>query len=613
MTIKNKLILSTALLVISMLILLVLRNYTTSSISGLSKGVELSSAIEVGILELRRDEKDFIARKNLKYVQKHQVNASIVVERIQELGSIFNNYSIPVTHLETLKKDLSLYKDQFSKLVKEQTAIGLDPKSGLYGELRGASHSLEEAFQGRPDTLLVSLLQLRRAEKDFMLRLDLKYVKKFDDTYQPLLAQLANDTTLIKTLKEYRSKFISLTEAHEVLGLSSSEGLRGKMRSAVQKTQAILKEVVHDSRQQLEETTQNTSIIFYLIFFTISAVVVISSILLGRSIIHPIKALGDLMHTISNENSLSLRANEDGKNEISQMSKEFNLLLENFSKIISQVNLSVTTLNSTTSSLLSNITDSNQGMEKQLHETDMVATSMSEMALTIDEIASSTTDTATRANETNKSAIEGQSGVKDTITQIELLAKNLEQSEKQASILVEDSENIGSVLDVIRSIADQTNLLALNAAIEAARAGEQGRGFAVVADEVRTLASRTQESTTEIEAIVDKLQNRTQHMVGLISNCLVQGNDSAQKASAAGVMLDKITNHTRAITDMTNSIAAAIEEQSAVATEVNKHVSSIRTISDRTSEASQQNAVMSEELSEQASNLHRTVEMYQGT
>ncbi|EPJ46156.1 MAG: hypothetical protein OFPII_22470 [Osedax symbiont Rs1] len=612
MTIKNKLILSTGLLVISMLILLVLRNYTTSSISGLSKGVELSSAIEVGILELRRDEKDFIARKNLKYVQKHQVNASIVLERIQELDSIFNNYNIPAEHLETLKQEVNLYTDQFSKLVEEQTIIGLDPKSGLYGELRAASHRLEEAFHGRPDILLVSLLQLRRAEKDFMLRLDLKYVKKFDGIYQHLMTQLANDATLIKTLNEYRSKFISLTEAHEILGLSSSEGFRGKMRSAVQKTQVILKKVVYDSRQQLAVITQSSSVMFYLIFFIISAVVIISSILLGRSIILPIKSLGDLMHTISNENSLSLRANEDGKDEISRMSKEFNLLLENFSKIISQVNLSVTTLNSTTSSLLSNITDSNQGMNKQLHETDMVATSMSEMALTIDEIASSTSDTATRANETNKSAIEGQSGVKDTITQIELLAKNLEQSEKQASILVEDSENIGSVLDVIRSIADQTNLLALNAAIEAARAGEQGRGFAVVADEVRTLASRTQESTTEIEAIVDKLQNRTQHMVGLISSCLVQGNDSAKKASAAGVMLDKITNHTRAITDMTNSIAAAIEEQSAVATEVNKHVSSIRTISDRTSEASQQNALMSEELSEQASNLHRTVEMYQG-
>ena len=390
-----------------------------------------------------------------------------------------------------------------------------------------------------------------------MLRFDTKYVNKFDDIYQPLLAQLVNDRTLLKTLKVYRDKFISLTEAHDILGLSSNEGLRGKMRSAVQQTQVILDEVIQDSRQQLAETTQNTSVIFHLIFFIISAVVVISSILLGRSIINPINSLGDLMHTISKENSLSLRANEDGNDEIGRMSKEFNLLLENFSRIISQVNLSVTTLNSTTSSLLSNITDSNQGMEKQLHETDMVATSMSEMALTIDEIASSTTDTATRANETNKSAIVGQSGVKDTIVQIELLAKNLEQSEKQASILVEDSENIGSVLDVIRSIADQTNLLALNAAIEAARAGEQGRGFAVVADEVRTLASRTQESTTEIEAIVDKLQNRTQHMVGLISNCLIQGNDSAKKASAAGVMLDKITNHTRAITDMTNSIAAA--------------------------------------------------------
>ncbi|EPJ46091.1 MAG: hypothetical protein OFPII_22540 [Osedax symbiont Rs1] len=612
MTIKNKLILSTGLLIISMLILLILRDYTTNTISGLSKGVEFSSDIEIGILELRRDEKDFIAKKNLKHVQRHEVNFTNVLTRIQELETIFNGYNISIENLEQLKQELTVYRDQFTKLVEEQQIIGLDRKSGLYGKLRAASHTLEQALQGHSDAQLVSLLQLRRAEKDFMLRLDTKYVKRFDNIYQSLSAQLTDDKNLLNTLKVYRNKFISLTDAHVILGLSSEHGLRGKMRSAVQKTQAILNKVTHDSKQQLAESTQNTSIVFHLIFFIILAVVVVSSLILGRSIIHPIKSLADLMHTISSENSLSLRADENGKDEISQMSREFNLLLENFSKIISQVNLSVNTLNSTTSSLLSNITDSNQDMKKQLHKTDLVATSMSEMSLTIDEISSSTTDTAIRADETNKSAIEGQSGVQETIVQIQLLAKNLEQSEKQAAILVEDSENIGSVLDVIRSIANQTNLLALNAAIEAARAGEQGRGFAVVADEVRTLASRTQESTTEIEAIVDKLQKRTQHMVGLISNCLVQGNDSAKKASTAGIMLDKITSHTKAITDMTNSIAAAVEEQSTVAIEVNKHVTSIRTISDRTSQSSQQNALMSENLSAQADNLHQTVDMYQG-
>jgi len=610
MSIKYKLMLSTGLLVVSLLVLLGLRDYTALSINGLTKGVELSGQIEVGILQLRRDEKDFLARKDLKYFEKHKKNRKIVLQTIKDLEDIFLDYDIPIQDLERLLEKVNQYDEHFSALVDEQKIIGLTPKTGLYGELREASHSLEKVFKGQSDNQLVSLLQLRRAEKDFMLRLDRKYATKFDSFYQPLAAAVADNTEAAGLLKTYRSKFMALIDAHVILGLSPTEGLLGKMRKAVHQTLEVLDKVVIDSKQQVTSTTDSMGFVFHVLFLAILVIVVIPSILIGRSIVEPINALRDLMFTISKHHVLSLRADDKGNDEISQMASEFNVMLEQFSKIISEVNSSVTTLNGTTSSLLSNINNSNVGMESQLHETGMVATSMSEMSITIDEIAKNTSDTALKAKETNKSAIDGQAGVNDTIDQIEELSVNLKQSEEQASILVNDSENIGSVLDVIRSIADQTNLLALNAAIEAARAGEQGRGFAVVADEVRTLASRTQESTTEIEAIVHKLQSRTQSMVELIGSCLVKGETSAEKAGAAGVMLEAITEHTRVITDMTNSIAAAIEEQSAVATEVNKHVTSIRSITNQTSESSQENAIMSENLSDQANSLHGTVEMY---
>jgi len=610
MSIKYKLMLSTGLLVVSLLVLLGLRDYTALSINGLTKGVELSGQIEVGILQLRRDEKDFLARKDLKYFEKHKKNRKIVLQTIKDLEDIFLDYDIPIQDLERLLEKVNQYDEHFSALVDEQKIIGLTPKTGLYGELREASHSLEKVFKGQSDNQLVSLLQLRRAEKDFMLRLDRKYATKFDSFYQPLAAAVADNTEAAALLKTYRSKFMALIDAHVILGLSPTEGLLGKMRKAVHQTLEVLDKVVIDSKQQVTSTTDSMGFVFHVLFLAILVIVVIPSILIGRSIVQPINALRDLMFTISKHHVLSLRADDKGNDEISQMASEFNVMLEQFSKIISEVNSSVTTLNGTTSSLLSNINNSNVGMESQLHETGMVATSMSEMSITIDEIAKNTSDTALKAKETNKSAIDGQAGVNDTIDQIEELSVNLKQSEEQASILVNDSENIGSVLDVIRSIADQTNLLALNAAIEAARAGEQGRGFAVVADEVRTLASRTQESTTEIEAIVHKLQSRTQSMVELIGSCLVKGETSAEKAGAAGVMLEAITEHTRVITDMTNSIAAAIEEQSAVATEVNKHVTSIRSITNQTSESSQENAIMSENLSDQANSLHGTVEMY---
>ena len=173
-----------------------------------------------------------------------------------------------------------------------------------------------------------------------------------------------------------------------------------------------------------------------------------------------------------------------------------------------------------------------------------------------------------------------------------------------------DGETIGSVLDVIRAIAEQTNLLALNAAIEAARAGEQGRGFAVVADEVRSLAQRTQESTSEIEGIINTLQQRTQEVVSIMHQCRSQGSESATQATKAGELLGSITLDVQTIMEMSTQIAVAIDEQSQVASEVNKNVVRIRDIAQSASEHAANNAQTSEEVSAQARVLHSAIDKF---
>ncbi|MCP5078957.1 MAG: methyl-accepting chemotaxis protein, partial [Psychromonas sp.] len=265
------------------------------------------------------------------------------------------------------------------------------------------------------------------------------------------------------------------------------------------------------------------------------------------------------------------------------------------------------TVNQTTETLSSNIELSNQGIQSQVEETDMVATAVTEMVSTIEEIATNTSNAADKAEQAKTNSDKGQQGVESTITSIRQLSDNLSESQTVVLELAQDSETIGSVLDVIRGIAEQTNLLALNAAIEAARAGEQGRGFAVVADEVRTLATRTQDSTKEIETIISSLQGRTTNIVDLIRACTLQGEDSAKQASLAGELLTLIDEDVQQISDMSHSISTAIQEQSTVASEVNRHIVSIRDIAEQSGESAKQNEQVSNALSQQSASLNQEV------
>ncbi len=611
MLIKYKLILSTILLGLSLLIMVLVNTYSTNNRSALFAGIELSSSIDNTILQLRRNEKGFIARKNEKYVQKYRNNNLKLKEKIATLSSLFKTYHLPTTDTEQLMVAIDQYDRHFQRLVEQQRVIGFHAKDGLYGELRNAAHAIEDMIKKQNPLLLVDLLQLRRDEKDFMLRADVKYIDKFEAHYQIMRQRyLSLGISEPTVLNHYHKMFIQLTEAYHTMGLSPDAGIRGDMRSSIHGTEQLLKKVLANSQEQLASTTFNMSILTYSLFILIFSLAVLGSVLLSRSILRPIIGLRNMMIDISTNKDLTLRVNELGNDELSDMSHYFNVMLSQFESIIVNVNSSVETLNEANHRLSENIITSHQGVENQLNETDMVASAVSQMIATIEGITTNTTDAAAKSISTNQNAQHGQQRVADITAQVQLLTKNLTSSEQEVAKLVIDSQNIGSVLDVIRSIAEQTNLLALNAAIEAARAGEQGRGFAVVADEVRTLASRTQESTKEIETIVVQLQNRTQNMVSLIADCLVQGQECSQKASAAGDMLSEITDDVTMISGMTSSIATAIDEQGDGVSAVNQHVIMIRDIANLASESSTKNGEMSEQLSQQAKLLEQSVRLF---
>nr|WP_122867928.1 methyl-accepting chemotaxis protein [Pseudomonas viridiflava] len=247
------------------------------------------------------------------------------------------------------------------------------------------------------------------------------------------------------------------------------------------------------------------------------------------------------------------------------------------------------------------------GVNSQKVETDQVATAMHEMSATVHEVARNAEQASVAAADADKEARAGDKVVGEAIGQIERLAAEVVRSSDAMTVLEQESDKIGKVMDVIKAVAEQTNLLALNAAIEAARAGEAGRGFAVVADEVRGLAQRTQQSTEEIESLVAGLQNGTRQVSEIMLGSRTLTDSSVELTRKAGVSLESITRTVSNIQAMNQQIAAAAEQQSSVADEISRSIVNVRDVSEQTAEASEETAASSVELARLGGQLQMLV------
>lgn len=618
MLIRHKLLLSAVLSIAALAAMFGLQLYFGQVQSELSKASQEISSLKSEVLSLRRDEKDFLSRLDLKYVDRHQSNHNDIKALTQDLNQAFTRYGIPTEALTTFNNDLSLYGNTFKNVVALNQQIGLTPKSGLYGTLRSAVHQVESLVKQYDEPrLMVQMLQLRRAEKDFMLRRSDSYIAKFDagiNQFNSVLSQSlleeSSKQDIAKFINQYSADFKLLVVKERQLGLSITQGEMGKLRQAVANTDSALNQLESLARSAIEEKENSAFILGLSIAVLIALALAGATFVIIRSIIDPVKQITAVITHIEENKDLSMRCDDSSDDELGQIAKHFNSMVESFQELIEQVTTSVDTMNQSCQDLASNVNRASQGVSSQLNETDMVATAVTEMGATIEEIAKNTELAANKASSTHQNAQLGQRGVEQTIEKIESLASQINESSIVVNELEKDSETIGSVLSVIKSIAEQTNLLALNAAIEAARAGEQGRGFAVVADEVRSLALRTQESTEEISNIVQTLQGRTRSIVQVMNASRTQGDESAVQAASAGDLLQQINSDVTNIMDMSTQIAAAIEEQSMVATEVNKNVVVIRDIAQATADTAAENSAATENVKERAEFLQRAVSKF---
>ena len=348
------------------------------------------------------------------------------------------------------------------------------------------------------------------------------------------------------------------------------------------------------------------SAMFQGILFSLS---IWGSIVMVRNITRPLTrmlktvrhiAAGDMTHIIN------LRR----RDEIGQLADEVDAMTRSLKTVLTDVGIAADQLRSHTGEMSKNTEETRAGMDQQFHEVDKLASAMTEMSSTIQEVARNATDTAKETHDARVQAQTGQQEVRQTVGTIEQLSLHVTEAGGVMTKLSEQTDKIGDVINVIREISDQTNLLALNAAIEAARAGEAGRGFAVVADEVRNLASRTQGSTGEIQHIIEQLQEQSHTASLTMEQSREEAKSSVTQMVRAGADLDAIVNIISRVSDMSTQIASAAEQQGSVAEEINHNLFDIRTVSQNVLEHAATIYLSSQEISSMADGLSQRLSRF---
>ncbi len=421
------------------------------------------------------------------------------------------------------------------------------------------------------------------------------------DQYVQLLGQYRQIEDRMKTLSRNN-------QVDELRGLLNTELLNNS-----EAINAVLAKLLDINTQQSLDTNQQAADQYGMAFNLVVLMLVIATALtllfawlLTNSITKPIAAALNAAEQIA-EGNLTRPIAVDGEDEAGRLLLAMSKMQDKLRDTLQRISGSATQLASAAEELNSVTDESARGLTQQNNEIEQAATAVNEMTSAVEEVARNAVSTSEASKNATSSAGDGRDLVQETVSAIERMSADVQSTATLISDLANESRDIGKVLDVIRGLADQTNLLALNAAIEAARAGEAGRGFAVVADEVRALAHRTQQSTSEIERMIGSIQSGTEHAVDSMRNSTERAESTLNIARGAGMSLDTINSAIVEINERNLVIASAAEEQAQVAREVDRNLVNIRDLSVQSATGANQTSAASNELSRLAVDLNTMV------
>jgi len=420
-------------------------------------------------------------------------------------------------------------------------------------------------------------------------------------------------------VEENRVQGNSLMSAARRLGVAIDADLVSLASDMHERAQAIGLEVVaaggqvttagqglNTAARQVEKTSDWLFSAAIWVMAVLVLIGVVYATVLKSNIHGPITQLRTALEHIEHDSDLAYRVEVESRDEMGVMGQALNKMMAHFQEVVSQVRRASLELRTATEQSGEVMQETQRCAHQQQSATDQVAVAINQMAATVEEVARHANSASDAATEASSASDEGQETVAKTIGLMTTLSDSIRSANDVITRVSVDSGNIGSVLDVIRGISEQTNLLALNAAIEAARAGEQGRGFAVVADEVRTLAQRTQESTQEIQEMISRLQEGSNNAVKVMEAGVINAEQAVQQATAAGESLHKINAAVVGIVSINTQIATATHQQAATADEINRNISEITEYAARTSEGASKTTKACEEqvhLSEELTSL----------